>query len=320
MVSPVFVSSFVKDGTWSLVTAIAVFLISASLAMTLFQKMQNYRTTGEYAHRFQGFRGARFPIFQALRFEGPAGTTEFSEPDLIYSFGEANDSLFLLKNGRETPFSGLPLGKLIFQNGVPLALKLEDIIDVTVIERSDEEIAGSAVDRRDFAERFGSELAQRITGTKIKTKIIPYAAYVVIISRAAKGDQTLLAAIPTDVSAEDLTAMGERVADHDFETPWLISAAVAKARSAIEDEIKDNIENVAGDSAADALQMADDLGEGIDEVKGWLDPDAASIATTVGTRGRRMAHLIAIRILQRTGRIKATLPLRMITEGGDRNA
>ena len=108
--------------------------------------------------------------------------------------------------------------------------------------------------------------------------------------------------------------MGERGADHDCETPWLISAAVAKARTAIEDEIKDSIENVAGDSAADALQMADDLGKGISEVTGWLDPDAASIATTVGARGRRMAHLIAMRILQRMGRIKTTLPSRMITE------
>lgn len=100
LVLPVVISSLVSDSTWSVITAIATFWFGAAVALFLFEKLRMSRTTAEYSLRFPGFCGARFPIFYLLRYEDSIGAIVFSDPDLVYSLGEANESIFFLQNKR----------------------------------------------------------------------------------------------------------------------------------------------------------------------------------------------------------------------------
>lgn len=202
----------------------------------------------------------------------------------------------------------MPLGKLVTPDGrtIPLALDLEEITDVAVIERSDDEIAGGAVDRRDFAERLGSEIAQRVTGTQIKTTIIPFAAHIAITALTARGEISVLLAVPTTVTAGALQAMGERIKDDAFETPWT-DAALNKMGSTLISEVDARLGGVVGKLTTSAIgegvQTVSDAVDVVGDALEWLSPDSASISTTTGARGRRMANLIAMRINQRAGRV-----------------
>ena len=309
LVAPTLTSSVVEDGTWSVVTAIATFWFGAALALALFEKLRAVRNKAEYALRFPGFQGNCFPIFYLLTYEDGAGAVEFNNPELVYSLGEADQSLFFLQNKRSDDLERLPLGKLLTAapREFPLALRLDEITDVVVVERSDAEIAGSAVDPRDFAERLGSQIAQRLTGTSMKKTIVPYAAYVAITAVTETEKQFVLLAIPTTVTIATLMAMGERITDRNFETPWLVDAAVNKASSMIKTEIEENIPEFVGkwtdDAVGGRVQSFSDAANVVGEAMQWIDPDAAAVSTPAGARGRRMAQLIATRIRQRVGRL-----------------
>lgn len=305
LVLTVVISSLVEDSTWSIVTAIATFLFASGFALTSFESLRNRQRQSEYALRYPGFRGATFPVYYLLKCEGGADTVEFDNQDAIYSLAEAQDELFFLRSKRPDDIERMPLGELVTVRGwsKPLAIPLHEVVDVTVIERSDEEIASSSIDHRDFAERLGSQIAQQLTGTKIKTTIIPYAAFVVITLRKERGTGIILLAVPTTVTAAALKTMGERIQDDDYELPWLIGAAVDAAVSEVQDQAPDEIGNLTNETLGQGVQSAAEIGGAVSEALGWLDPDAATISSTSGARGRQMARLIALRINQRSGRI-----------------
>jgi hypothetical protein len=301
----IILSSTLFEGGWGIAFSIFVGLIALSTAMSTFEALRTKRTNGEYAIRFPGYAGSRFAIFNVLRYEDSDGAIDLQEPECVFSFGEASDRLFLLKNNRPEDVTKMPPGKIV-QHPVtfrPIVLHLAEIVDVSVIERSDAEIAESAIDRRDYAEKIGSVIAQRMTGTRIKTTIMPYAAFIAITARNANGEAFLLAAVPTNVTAGAMNAMGDLAATDDAETPWLVAEGINKAKSAAIDEIETRATELLGKPAADVVHQGVDLVEEVsgyvDEAKTLLDPDAASIATTAGGRGRHLAQLIASRIRMR---------------------
>ncbi len=306
LIITILVSDLVEGG-WGIALTILAFLMSTGTALTIVESLQRKRSEGEYALRFPGYAGSRFPLFHLLRYEDGHGVFDFSEFETIYSIGEASESLFLLKNkSRDYSESMLP-GKIVGHPKTfrPIVLHLPDIVDVAVIERSDEEIAESAVDHRDYGDRLASAIAQGVTGTRVKTKITPYAAYVAVTTRGADGEAFLLAAIPTDVTAEVLTAMGERTKADDFKTPWLIEKGLDQAKSAAIELADERATDLLGEPVMDVVHQGADLVEDaldvVNEAKSWIDPDAASVATTAGARGRRMAQLIGERIRRRAG-------------------
>ena len=302
-------SSEVFDEGWGILFTIFIGLGSAGTAMEVFDTIRRKRTEGEYAMRFPGYAGARIPIFDLLRYEDPSGAIDFAEPDCHYSLGEAAEVLFLLKNKRVEGQARVPPGKLVLHPTTfrPIVLALPEIADVRVIERSDEEIAASAVDRRDYADKLGSAIAQRVTGTRIKTKITPFGAYVAVTARGDAGETFMLAAIPTDVSAEAMNAMGDLAATDDFTTPWLVSKGIDQAKSIAIEEMDHRATDLLGKPVTDVVHAGADLDEQVtgyvDEVKGLIDPDAATIATTAGGRARHMAQLIGLRLRKRAGSV-----------------
>ncbi len=309
LVLPILTSSFVQDGTWSVVTAIATFLFATGFAFSFYEQLRTSRRQSEYALCYPGFEGVTFPVYYLLKCEDSSGTIEFDNVDSVYSLGEAQNELIFLKNKRPDTVENIPLGELVKVRGwsKPLTIPLHEVDDVTVIERSDDDIADSSIDHRDFAERLGSQIAQQLTGTQIKTTIIPYAAFVVVRLRKERGDGIIVIAIPTTVTAAVLAAMGERIQDDDFELPWLLDAAVDAATAAVmtevEDQVPDTISDMTNETLGQGVQSVADIGGTVSEALSWLDPDAATVASTSGARGRQMARLIALRINQRSGRV-----------------
>ena len=152
---------------------------------------------------------------------------------------------------------------------------------------------GSGTWARDYAERFASAVAQAAMGTKIKTRIVPFASYLVLAEERPGGWTELVCAIPTEVDSETLAALGSQSAcpaDDRPDSDGIVALDGDSLKAAAGAAGRDFV----GDEAADVAGGANDmLG-----AAAWLaSPDAAAIGSTQGSRGRLMARLVARRLI-----------------------
>jgi len=271
---------------------ILVFLIASGFAIQIFERLRGWRSVRDLQRHFPGYPGRRIPIFSLLSLAG-------SEPGrhdrngYLYSLGIAGDHFFLLRNS-ETRHSDAPHkrvgGRVVEIDRQPVRLPFRDIAGISVIERTDEEMAAGAVDPRDYADRLGSSLAQWATGTKIKTRIVPYAAYLIV--ELADG-RALVTAVPSEVSKETVTALGAQLREEAEEGNWLVDAAVGKIQSAIGEEAHGRAIDWVGETPVEAFDTVRDW---TGDVQWVLNPDSAAIGSTKGGLGRRAAQLVAAEI------------------------
>lgn len=293
---------YLSDG-WAIAANILAGLIVLSTAFGVFEWLRKTRADGYFARRFPGYAGERFPIFYALGLEGPHGGSLRKE-GTVHSLGVGGGAFFLLRNTGHDARRDMIGGTVEYRPGThdALLLRRDAIVGVEVIARSDAEIAGSAVDQRDFGERLGSLIGQKLTGTSMKTKIVPFAAYLLIHHRTAAGVETLVSAVPTEVSSEVLATLGHAI-DAGTDTSnavgeWIGDKAADGAQWAV---------GAGADAGGTALVGADAVAgahAGLGAVTGaldWINPDQAAIGSTAGDRGRAAAQLIAGRIRQLSG-------------------
>lgn len=288
---------------WAIAANILGGLAILSTAFALFETLRRRRADGYFALRFPGYAGERFPIFHALTLDGPFGGP-LRRDGAIHSLGVGGEAFFLLRNTGHDARKDMIGGTVEYRPGTDEALLLrrDAILAVDVIERSDAEIAGAAVDQRDFGDRLGSLIAQKITGTSVKTKIVPFAAYLVIHHDGPAGPERLVAAVPTEVPSEVLAALGHAI-DAGTDTgdavgKWVAGTATDGAGWAATEGI-----DMAGTAlvGGDAVAVGHDALGAVGSALAWLNPDQAAIGSTAGDRGRAAAQLIAGRIRQLCG-------------------
>lgn len=279
------------DGGWSIVVAIFTFLIATGLALREFERLRRWRHVVDLQPIFSGYQGERVPLFSLLSLADQDGEVR-GEDGKRYSLGIGDRVAFLLCDGALDHEKRPVGGTVVIRNGQPVVFSRAALANVDVIDRDDASIAAAAVDKRDYGDRLADAIAQAATGTRVKTKIVPFAAYLVLSEQRADGWTQLVSAVSTEIDGETLAALGSSMsgsveekglAEHaaDAATGQLYAAATGVGRDMV------------GDSAADLVGGANDL---IGDV-GWvLNPDAAMIATARGSRGRLVARLVANRL------------------------
>ena len=290
LVAAVLASTLVEGG-WSIAVTIVTFLFAAGLALQGYERLARWRHVADLEPMFAGYSGERVPLFRLLSLADGEGEAK-GEEGHNYSLGLARDEAFLLRDRGRDPAHRPVGGKLVHRRGRPVTFSRAALAGIAVIDRDDADIAAKAIDHRDYGERLGSAIAQAAMGTKIKTRIVPFASYLVLAEERPDGWIELVSAIPTEVDSDTLAALGARSAGPADDRPEgesivaLGSDPVHAAASAAGREM-------VGDEAADIAGGANDvLG-----AAGWLaSPDAAAIGSTQGSRGRLMARLVARRL------------------------
>lgn len=232
-----------------------------------------------------GFTGERLPLFSLLGYDGPEGPLAFDTSEQVGSIGIGADTLFVILNKRDKrthphEYLGGKLAPGPTGRGF-LAFRRDQIREVDVQVRTDAEIAGSAQDKREYADRLGDFVGQRVAsamGTTVSTKIIPYAAYITIRAESPAGDRWLAAAVPTEIPAETMRFLSVQTIDNLKLVDDAIDYGIGEGQAALTD-------------AAGVTDVLDDIAE----ARAWLEP-GAQIGSTDGRRGRLAARLIARRL------------------------
>jgi hypothetical protein len=293
LVATIMISSLVSGG-WSIALAILTFLIAAGAALQGYQALRLKRQVADLRVLWPDYSGERIPIFDLLMLRDAEGEYRRGENDRhVYSLGDTGDGLVLFRHRTGSDLHKLPAGPLVFRGGKPFRVAKRDIAEISLNERSDREMAESAIDRRDYGERLGSALAQMALSTRVKTKIVPYAAYLQIVASGDEGPIEVLSAVPSEVGDELLESLGSGVIVKNDKGNWLVDEALGKAKGLAADEAHELATAIAGDAAVELFDSANELVGGV----AWLgSPDQAVIGTTKGARARLAARLVALKL------------------------
>lgn len=304
VMATVLLSSLVSGG-WSIAVAILVFLVAAGFALQAFNALRRWRVDGSYRLSFPSYRGVRYPAFHLVSTEADGAIRTFGEPLGTNLLAESEEGLFVLAAGRTDRPHEIVGGTILRHqtSGNELIVPREALRAIEVFEFTDEAIEGAAVDNQSYAERLAGAGVGMLFGTSIKRKIVPFAAFVVLtaLREGPHGPslERLTFAVPTEIDHETMRFMGlaEGAGNNEL-VDAAIRHAVNKAQDALVDEGKGQVRDLVGDMPVDVAEDIVDLKQ---DIEFWLNPGAASIASTDGARGRAMARIIAERVRQWSG-------------------
>jgi hypothetical protein len=281
-VALIFLAELITPDGWELAAVIIGVLIMLGGIIGIIKEVQHRQGSRAMAVKFPGFEGERFPVCQLLRYEGPDGATDF-DTSYIYSLCVTPTILFFVRNRDASDFDGkggefvpLPFGdRYAF-------VRRGQIAGVDVVELEDGVIRENARDTRPAEEKIAEAAAFKLFGMSSPTKVVPFAAYLMLRVEKPQGPALFVMAVPTEVRSHVLEVLGEQVED-DLGVGRFVGDKIGGFAGS---KVQEGVGAVIGDGVTDFLSGALDV----------LGTEGHSVGSTEGETARRAAHLIARRI------------------------
>ena len=288
LVSTILISSLVSGG-WSIALAILVFLVATGTALHIFQGLRRRRQVADLSPIFPGFNGQLLPLFDLLVVRDAGGEARPGEHERhLYWLGESEADWVLMRSRQIDDPKELSAASVIHRAGRPVVFG-RGSLQVSVIERSDEEMAAAFDNGPDYVDRLVEAAVTRAMGVRIKKKLVPYAAYI----HLSDGQLELLAAVPSEIKDGMLAAAGAGIVAQDESGQWIVDKAGEGIASAAKAGLHEGAERLVG---ANVMDVADQAADWAGEALWLLNPGGPVKGSTEGARGRATAQLIAARL------------------------